>query len=114
MQRQNRTEAAIDELKSEDQRQEEHEVFEGEHVSERDALRRGMIRGRRSARARVLDVHREDQEQRDQIKPGRYDEGCAQTHCARDGAADHGTERRAEALRGLHQANRLCHPPRRC
>ena len=60
--------------------------------------------------APALVVHEEHEHDRDQVETGGDEERAPQSDDLRDGAADDRAERRPEALRRLHEADRLRHP----
>ena len=94
----------IHELQPEDHDHQEQEILEGEHVPEGHAR---VPRARRGVGRLALVIHQENDHERDQIEAGRHDEGAPQAHELGDHAADNRSDRRAEALRGLHESDRL-------
>ena len=107
VERQNRPEAAIDELDAEDHRHQQDEVLERQHAAERHApaiarLGRGRVR-------RSFVVQEKHEQQANTVERRRDEKRAAKPDERGEQPADHRTNARSEALRGLHQTDRLRH-----
>ena len=97
--------AAIDELQPEEDQHHEQKILEGQNRSEWRPL--ATLYGPR--RSKRLLVHRGDHHKGDAVRAGRDEKSVPQPEDGCEQAADHGTDRRPHALRGLHRANRRRH-----
>ncbi|MEZ5285285.1 MAG: hypothetical protein R2712_10855 [Vicinamibacterales bacterium] len=104
VQRQDGTEAAIDELQAQDDDEHHHEAGRAQQFAQHRSHR---ARGRARLPAPRLDVQRGDEDHGGEIERRGRDEGHAQAHQRRQHAADHGAHRRPEALRNLDGADGL-------
>ena len=107
VERQDRAEAAVEELQTEDDRHQQDEIVERQHAPKRhwSALARLDCRDVR----RALVVEKQHDHERRGIERRRYQKRAAQADEMSDHSADHRTDAWAEALRRLDQADRLRH-----
>ena len=106
-QRQNRSEAAVDELQSEDDRHQQDEVLERQHAAERDAsIALDVV----DVRGLLFVVHEDDEKHGDEVEERGDEKRISQADELRDDATDDRADRRPEPLRGLHEADGIRHP----
>ena len=106
-QRQHRAEAAIDELQSEDDPRHQHEIAEGEHAPGGDASRsRPRPRSSTCVRRVVVENMDDDQDRAaSRSTPLQHRNAPRKPTRPASGTAEHRTDRRANPLRGLHDAD---------